>query len=218
MDGNVAPADDRNGLVGQIVADRYQVISRIGGGGTGIVFQGSCLKSGAMVALKTLRPSLAGQADLATRLLRELEVSRRVVHAGLVRFMGAGHLADDSPFLVMPLLGGESLAQMLLREGVLSSAAVLMLMSRVSSILHSSHAAGYVHRDVKPEHIHLSRTAQGGLRVHLLDFGVCWSAHADEAEKRREAGRVFGTPHYVSPEQASGEVHIDGRADLLVWV
>jgi serine/threonine-protein kinase len=215
VDGNAATADDRSDLVGQIVADRYQVISRIGGGGTGIVFQGSCLRSGALVALKTLRPNLVGQADLGIRLLRELEVSRRVVHAGLVRFMGDGRLPDGSPFLAMPLLGGESLAQMLLREGVLSNAAVLMLVSRVSSILHSSHAAGYVHRDVKPEHIHLSRTAQGGLRVHLLDFGVCWSAHADEAEKRREAGRVFGTPHYVSPEQASGEVHIDGRADLF---
>jgi serine/threonine-protein kinase len=72
-----------------------------------------------------------------------------------------------------------------------------------------------VHRDVKPEHIMLSAGEQGELRVHLLDFGVCASASAPDDEKKRESGRVFGTPSYVSPEQASGEVRIDGRADLF---
>jgi len=208
-------AEDRSELVGKVLDGRYHVLSRLGGGGTGIVFEALCLDSGGDVALKTLRPALSRQVDLSTRLMRELEVSRRVLHPGLVRFIGDGRLADKSPYLVMPLLRGESLAQLLLRYGELSTGAVLLIAQRVSSILHSSHAAGYVHRDVKPEHIHLGRTPRGELRVHLLDYGVCWSAHADPAEKQREAGRVFGTPRYVSPEQASGEVCIDGRADLF---
>ncbi|MEY4576603.1 MAG: hypothetical protein RL701_1306, partial [Pseudomonadota bacterium] len=207
--------DDRSNLLGKVVDGRYHVLTRIGGGGTGIVFEAACLRTGENVALKTLRPSLNLHVDLATRLRREVEVSRRVQHPGLVRFTAEGTLPDGSPYLVMPLLRGESLAQLLLRQGELSSAAVLMLAGRVSSILHSSHTAGYVHRDIKPEHIHFTRTPRDELRLHLLDFGVCWSAFAADEEKRREAGRVFGTPRYVSPEQASGEVHLDGRADLF---
>jgi eukaryotic-like serine/threonine-protein kinase len=214
VDGS-SPPDDRSNLLGKVLDGRYHVLTRIGGGGTGIVFEAICLRTGDNVAIKTLRPSLNHHLDLATRLRRELEVSRRVLHPGLVRFSHDGTLPDGSPYLVMPLLRGESLSQLLLRQRGLSSAAVLMLASRVASILHSSHAAGYVHRDIKPEHIHFSKNEQGDLRVHLLDFGVCSSAYADPEEKRRESGRVFGTPRYVSPEQASGEVKIDGRADLF---
>jgi serine/threonine protein kinase len=202
-------------LIGLTLDRRFQVTSRIGGGGTGIVYEGVCLHSGQKVAVKTLRPSLNRHADLGTRLRREVEVSRRVLHPGVVRILGEGTLSDGSPFLVMPLLVGESLARLLVRYGELPCSAVLMIANRVASILHSAHTAGYVHRDVKPEHIYLSKTPRGELCIHLLDFGVCWSVHTTSEEKRREAGRVFGTPRYVSPEQAAGEVQIDGRADLF---
>jgi serine/threonine-protein kinase len=214
VDGTTG-SEERSELCGQILDGQYRVGSRLGGGGTGIVFDGTCLTSRKSVAVKTLRPHLVDKFDLASRLRRELEVSRSVLHPGVVRFMAEGTLPDGSPYLVMPRLRGVSLARLLDRYGELPLQTVLLLASRVSSVLHSAHIAGYVHRDVKPEHILLTETLRGELRLHLLDFGVCWSAKADQAERQRENGRVFGTPHYVSPEQAAGEVVIDGRADLF---
>jgi len=212
---NTRKDDDRADLVGRVVGGRYHVLSKLGGGGTGLVFEALCTQTGKAVALKTLRPGLIRHVDLSTRLRREYEVAKRVLHPGLVRFVGEGMLSDGSPFVAMTLLRGASLAEVLTRCERLATGTVTMLASRVASILHSAHTAGYVHRDVKPEHVYMSRTPQGGLRVHLLDFGVCYSEHADPDEKRREAGRVFGTPRYVSPEQASGELCVDGRADLF---
>jgi serine/threonine-protein kinase len=90
-----------------------------------------------------------------------------------------------------------------------------VLASRIAGILHSAHCAGYVHRDVKPEHILLDHGPGGELLVYLLDFGVCSSSEASTDEREREQGKVFGTPSYVSPEQAAGESEVDGRADLF---
>lgn len=207
--------DERSELSGQTLDGRFRVGPRLAGGGTGIVFDGMCLHSHKPVALKTLRPHLIHQTDLATRLRRELEVSRSVLHPGIVRFFGEGTLPDGSPYLVMPRLRGVSLGRLMDRYGELPTHIVLLIASRLSSVLHSAHMAGYVHRDVKPEHVLLTETPQRELRVHLLDFGVCWSAAADAAERKRESGRVFGTPHYVSPEQAAGESIVDGRADMF---
>jgi serine/threonine protein kinase len=208
-------SSERSELVGETLDGRYRVLRQIGLGGTGVVFEALCLRSGERLAIKTLRPSFVDQLDLGARLRREGEVARRVLHPGVVRCLDAGKLHDDSPYLVMPLLFGESLAQLLAREGDLPRPEVMLIASRVSSILHSAHSAGYVHRDVKPEHVLLGHGPNGGLRVFLLDFGVCSSLWAPVEERQREAGRVFGTPSYVSPEQASGEVKIDGRADLF---
>jgi serine/threonine-protein kinase len=104
---------------------------------------------------------------------------------------------------------------MLLRRGTLEPAEVAAIGVRVLAVLQASHRAGYVHRDVKPEHVLLDRDANGELLVTLLDFGVCSAPTAPADERAREQGRVFGTPSYVSPEQASGKVDVDGRADLF---
>lgn len=205
---------ERAELCGEVLDGRYEIARRIGLGGTGVVFEASC-RDGSKVAIKTLRPCFVNHIDLGVRLRREGEVSRRVAHPGIVKILDEGTLRDGSPYLVMPLMYGESLARLLLRNTELSGGEVAVLAARVAAILHSAHAAGYVHRDVKPEHILLNRSATGDLTVHLLDFGVCASAFAPEEEKKREQGKVFGTPSYVSPEQASGKADVDGRADLF---
>jgi serine/threonine-protein kinase len=208
-------ATERAELCGVTLDSRYQLRQRIGVGGTGVVFEALDLTDGSALALKTLRPCYVNHIDLGTRLRREAEVSRRVAHPGVVRVLDEGILEDGSPYIVMPLMTGESLARLLTREPGLNLAEVATITSRVAAILHVAHAAGYVHRDVKPEHILLDRTPSGDLTVHLLDFGVCASQTASAEEKARENGRVFGTPSYVSPEQASGEPNVDGRADLF---
>jgi serine/threonine-protein kinase len=210
VDGN-----ERADLCGQTLDDRYEIVRRIGLGGTGVVFEANCTFDGSKVAVKTLRPCFLNHIDLGTRLRREAEVARRVAHPGILKILDVGTLRDGSPYVVMPLMFGESLARMLLRTTELPGEEVAALTSRVAAILHSAHCTGYVHRDVKPEHILLNSSATGDLTVHLLDFGVCASSTASEEEKKRENGKVFGTPSYVSPEQASGQSNVDGRADLF---
>ncbi len=207
--------NERSELCGQVIDGRYKIVRRIGIGGTGVVFEANCTFDGSKVAIKTLRPCFLHHIDLGTRLRREAEVSKRVAHPGVIKALDEGTLYDGSPYIVMPLMYGESLSRILLRMNELPQLEVAALTSRVATILHSAHVAGYVHRDVKPEHILLNRSATGELTVHLLDFGVCASATASEEEKKRECGKVFGTPSYVSPEQASGLANVDGRADLF---
>jgi serine/threonine-protein kinase len=98
---------------------------------------------------------------------------------------------------------------------MLTEGEAAVIATRVTSILHAVHQAGYVHRDVKPEHILLARQGDGRLKVTLLDFGVCAAETAPHDERERERGRVFGTPAYASPEQACGNPDVDGRADLF---
>jgi serine/threonine-protein kinase len=207
--------EERGELRGQVLDGRYRIGRRIGLGGTGVVFEATCSQSGGSYAVKTLRPCYVNHPDLGRRLRREAEVARRVRHPGVTPVLDEGTLEDGSPFIVMPLLTGESLNKVLLRMNHLPASAVAALAGRVAAILHSAHCVGYVHRDVKPEHVLLDRSPSGELLVYLLDFGVCASREAPDDERQREKGKVFGTPSYVSPEQAAGECDVDGRADLF---
>ena len=122
---------------------------------------------------------------------------------------------DGSPYLVMKHMRSESLSSYLRRCGPLDPKQISVIIARLASILHSVHRHGYVHRDIKPEHILLNRGRHGELDVHLLDFGVCAADTAPADERARERGRVYGTPSYASPEQASGNPFVDARADLF---
>src|SRR5512139_3279105 len=209
------PSDERSELRDSVLEGRYRVGACIGVGGTGIVFETTRLVDRASLVVKTLRPTFAHNPDLIRRVHREAEVTRRVHHPGLVPILDVGHLPDGSPYLIMRRMGSESLKRYLRRRGTLEVAEVAVIVQRVAAILHLVHQAGYVHRDIKPEHILLDRGPEGHLSVSLLDFGVCASDFAGEDEKERERGRVFGTPCYVSPEQASGDPYVDGRADIF---
>jgi serine/threonine protein kinase len=209
------PSEERSELCGRLLDGRYLIQRRIGLGGTGIVFEAGCVTDGGAVAVKMLQPGFAQNPDLRRRLQREAEVARKVPHPGIIPVLDDGVLADGSPYLVMPRMYGESLSRLLLRQGRLACCEASALGARVASILHSVHAAGFVHRDVKPEHVLLNRDAVGELMVYLLDFGVCTSRAAPAEELQQELGKVFGTPSYVSPEQASGRPQVDGRADLF---
>jgi serine/threonine-protein kinase len=206
---------ERVELRGQILDGRYRIGNAIGLGGTGIVFEAERLATLERVVIKMLRPTHAGNPDLVSRVRREVEVARRVFHPGIVPVIDHGTLYDESPYLVMRHMRSESLASYLKRCGPLNGPQVSVIMARLASILHSVHRHGYVHRDIKPEHILLNRGGYGELDVHLLDFGVCAAETAPADERARERGRVYGTPSYASPEQASGNPYVDARADLF---
>lgn len=206
---------ERSELRGQILDGRYRIGSAIGVGGTGIVLEAERLATLEPVVVKMLRPTHAGNTDLNARVRREIEVARRVFHPGIVPVVDHGTLPDESPYLVMKYMRSESLATYLRRQGPLDTRQVSVIMARLASILHSVHRHGYVHRDIKPEHILMNRGSYGELDVHLLDFGVCAAETAPADERSRERGRVYGTPSYASPEQASGNPYVDARADLF---
>ncbi len=207
-------SDERLLLRGTVLEDRYRVGACIGVGGTGVVFEGTRLVDNSPVVLKMLRESLSQDPNLRRRLVREAEVTRAVKHPGLAHVHDVGFLRDGSPYLVMRRAHGESLSALLRRRGKLDAAEVAVVGAKVAGILHHVHAAGYVHRDVKPEHVMLDRTELGELHVTLLDFGVCAADTQALEERESERGRVYGTPSYASPEQASGNPYVDGRADL----
>jgi len=208
-------SDERGELRGHLLDGRYRIGNAIGMGGTGIVFEAERLATLERVVIKMLRPTHSGNPDLMSRVRREVEVARRVFHPGIVPVIDHGTLYDGSPYLVMKHMRSESLSSYLRRCGPLGAQQISVIVARLSSILHSVHRHGYVHRDIKPEHILLNRGGYGELDVHLLDFGVCAADTAPADERARERGRVYGTPSYASPEQASGNPFVDARADLF---
>ena len=206
---------DRAELEGTILDNKYRLGEPIGFGGTGVIFAAERVVDGDPVVVKTLRPSFAERSDLCVRMMREAEVARAVPHAGVVPVYDTGALPDGTPYLVMRWVYGEPLLDLLRRERKLSVAEACVISMRVADILQRVHGFGYIHRDVKPEHVLLRRTGQGNLSVMLLDFGVCASERAPLEEKLAEKGRVYGTPSYCSPEQASGNPFLDGRSDAF---
>lgn len=206
--------DERIDLRGQVLDGEYRLGAPIGVGGTSVVLEATRISDGSEAVVKVLRPQFAHHSDLERRLKREAEVYERVRHPGIVPILDTGLLTDGTPYLVMQRMRSESLLRLIRRRGVLSANEAAVLMARIASILHAVHLGGYVHRDIKPEHILLDRMSDGSLHVSLLDFGVCAADTAPSAERERERGRVYGTPSYVSPEQAGGQPNVDGRADL----
>lgn len=200
----------RRELWGAVLDGRYRLLRPLGAGATGVVFAAVDVE-GRELAIKLLNSAYADDAELASRLRCEAQVSCEVRHPGVVESFGQGVLHDGSPYVVFERIRGDSLLGLIRRWGRLSVGETLVIAQRLSRILAAVHAAGYVHRDVKPEHVVLcSDTPQ--LSVRLLDFGVCLPR--DEEPARRARFAVYGTPGYASPEQATAEP-IDARSDLF---
>jgi hypothetical protein len=186
----------------------YRILRVLGGGGMGIVFEAEDLRLRRRVALKVIRPALAGSASARQRFLREARATASIGHDNIVTLLQAG---EDRGvlFLTMPLLEGETLDARLRREPLLPLADVLRIGREVAAGLAAAHERGIIHRDVKPANVWLEA---GSGRVKILDFGV---ARAVESEAgATHTGTIVGSPAYMAPEQAAGEP-IDPRSDLF---
>jgi serine/threonine-protein kinase len=192
--------------LGELVHDRYRVIRKLGQGGMGAVFHAFDHLTGREVAIKILSVDTAQEPTFAVRFAREARVSRTLAHPNLVSVVDVGE-HRGSPFMVMDYLAGETLEARMNRMPRLSHAEVLSIASQLCAALEYIHARGLIHRDVKSANIMLS--ADG--RVTLLDLGVVRDSH--EVSMTLD-GFTVGTPCYMSPEQALGARHVDGRADL----
>jgi serine/threonine protein kinase len=197
-------------LWGKRLDGRYRLGEPLGCGATGVVFAAQRETDGRSVAIKCLRNELGSRADLSARLRQEAVAGRSIHHPGIVPCLDQGTLADGSPYVVFERLVGESLLRFVRRRGPLSVSEGIAVARRVARVLSAVHAAGYVHRDVKSEHVWLS-SERGILHVSLIDFGVC---QPPEPEPHDASCQVLGTPGYLSPEQASGAEPASPRSDL----
>jgi serine/threonine protein kinase len=196
-------------LLDRVIDERYHVEAVIGEGGMGTVYRVRHVQLGKRLALKALRADLATDNEIAQRFIHEARTAASVSHPGLVQVSDFGTLPTGQPYLVMELLEGMPLSALLRRYGALSPVRAAAIVRKIAEAVQVAHDAGIVHRDLKPDNIHV-RVSDAGDEVRIVDFGL---AKVVGGSRFTRAGVVFGTPHYMSPEQASGET-IDPRTDV----
>src|SRR2546425_6520249 len=200
------PVDDLQSRVAAALAGRYTIEREIGRGGMSIVYQARDLRNDRWVALKVLRPELAGALG-PERFLREIKVAAGLAHPHILPLFESD-VADRLLFYTMPYVEGESLRHRLQREGRLPIADAVTIACDVADALSYAHMRNIVHRDIKPENILI----EAGHAV-VSDFGIARAISAANESRMTGTGIVVGTVDYMSPEQASGE-EIDGRSDI----
>ncbi|MDB4994860.1 MAG: Protein kinase [Myxococcaceae bacterium] len=206
---------------GDVLSDRYELVSSIGRGGMGEVFHAVHLETGANVAIKVVSRAFIGDLLMA-RLEREAAAAARIQSPFIPRMLEVDRTAEGELYLVMELLQGESLSERLKRNGgMLPWDEARLIGDHVLQALIAAHAAGVVHRDLKPGNIfietmpaELGSDRQVPIRARILDFGVCKLDGLVEGEKLTVTGESVGTIAYMAPEQIRGASRVDERADL----
>jgi len=189
------------------LSDRYRIERELGAGGMATVYLAEDLKHKRKVALKVLKPELAAVLG-AERFVVEITTTASLSHPHILPLFDSGE-ADGFLFYVMPFVDGETLRDRLNRETQLSVEEAVRITREVADALHYAHTNGVIHRDIKPENILL----QGG-RPMVADFGIALAVSAAAGGRMTETGLSLGTPHYMSPEQATAEKEITGRSDI----
>jgi tetratricopeptide (TPR) repeat protein len=187
-------------------ADLYEVEEKLGEGGMAIVFLASDRKHGRKVAIKVMRPELSESLG-GDRFLQEIETAARLSHPHVLPVHDSGQI-DGLLYYVMPYVDGESLSDRLRREQQLPIEDAIAITTEIAEALAHAHGQGIVHRDIKPENILL----YGGHAV-IADFGIAKAFSAAGGDRLTGTGVAIGTPAYMSPEQASGDV-VDPRSDV----
>jgi len=191
-----------------ILNGQFQILQKIGSGGMGAVYKASQPEMNRMVGVKILHPKLANRKDLVSRFRREARAMSHLTHPNTVKVFLYGELDDGSLYIIMEFLDGKNLNQTVRGEGPFKVERALPIIMQVCGALEEAHRVGIIHRDLKPENIFLCQT--GGMKdfPKVLDFGL---AKVTEREMRpgsiilTQEGMVFGTPEFMSPEQAQGK-------------
>ncbi|HTM43652.1 MAG TPA: serine/threonine-protein kinase [Polyangiaceae bacterium] len=206
------PFIDRDVLGGQL-----RILQKIGTGGMGSVYRAAPPAGGNEVAIKILHPKLAGRQDLTTRFRREARAMSQLTHPNTVKVYQYGELeADGSLYIVMEYLEGRNLNRAVKRGGPLPVERAIPILIQVCGALQEAHEKGIIHRDLKPENIFLCKREEQPEFPKVLDFGL---AKLQENQMRpgsvqlTQEGMVFGTPEFMSPEQAQGKT-LDARSDI----
>ncbi|HET9525428.1 MAG TPA: serine/threonine-protein kinase, partial [Pyrinomonadaceae bacterium] len=198
--------------VPQFIAGRFRIEREIGTGGMGTVYLATHLGLDRPVAVKIIKREFAGDADVADRFLREARTMAKLHHPHAAMIFDAGNLPDGRHFIVMEFVEGETLSQVLSREGRFSPSRAVEIATQVCDVLEEAHRLGIIHRDLKPSNILLGKRG-----VCVLDFGVAKvlasSAESTATHASTGSGQLVGTPRYMSPEQCLGQ-RVGARSDL----
>ncbi len=193
------------------LAGRYVVEGLLGVGGMGSVYRARDLELDEMVALKVLRRELLSQPGILERFRREVKLARRVTHLNVARVFDIGEHAGEK-FITMELIEGESLGARIARVGPLPVDDIVAIAASMGEGLAAAHAAGVIHRDLKPDNVLLA----GDGRVVVTDFGIARAIAAVAGPPNRTVGLVLGTPEYMAPEQVEARP-VDARTDVYAW-
>ncbi len=199
-------------LVGATLDGRYAIRARLGEGGMGAVYEATQASVGRRVAVKVLRPELAGDPIAAQRFLQEARATCALSHPNIITVHDFGESQDGLLYLVMERVDGEPLSRLIKTHGAMSGARAATLVAQILNALHEAHGAGVVHRDLKPDNVLVVAGRGGRDFVKVLDFGLARML-TERGGTLTQPGEVFGTPAYMSPEQAKG-TPADHRADL----
>ncbi|HEX2272043.1 MAG TPA: serine/threonine-protein kinase [Pyrinomonadaceae bacterium] len=198
--------------VPQFIAGRFRIEREIGTGGMGTVYLATHLGLDRPVAVKIIKREFAGDADVADRFLREARTMAKLRHPHAAMIFDAGNLPDGRHFIVMEFVEGETLSQVLAREGRFPASRAVQIATQICDVLEEAHRLGIIHRDLKPSNILLGRRG-----VCVLDFGVAKvlasSAESTMTYASTGSGKLIGTPRYMSPEQCLGQ-RVGARSDL----
>lgn len=205
--------DDRDPLIGTILAGRYRVEAPIGQGGAGSVYRAVQLQLEREVAIKVVRQDLEGRnrEELEARFYREAALAGRLSHPNVVHTIDYGTTEDGLQFVVMELLRGRTLKSAMV-DGALPADEAARIGAAVARGLHHAHSKGMVHRDVKSSNVFMVLDDEGVEHPKLLDFGLVKSVQAELDVTQTPT--YLGTPLYMSPEQARGEASVDARSDI----
>ena len=201
----------------RIISHRYELVDRVGQGGMGAVYRVRHTSLDRMFAMKVLRRELARDEELSGRFILEAKATASVRHPHVVEITDFGSMPTGVPYFVMELLVGQSLADVIKAGGPIPHGRAVRIIKQVAGALGAAHAAGIVHRDLKPDNVLLTGGAGGAAGaaataddVRVVDFGAAKIVGSSRVTRQ---GIVFGTPAYMSPEQASGQP-VDHRADV----
>lgn len=199
-------------LTGRTILGRYRLGRRLGSGGMGAVYEAEQLAVGRTVAVKVLRSDLTSHPEVRDRFRREAEIIGRLRHPHTIALIDYGETEDGLVVMVTELLLGQPLDVLLAERGGLSLVETLTIGAQVAASLVEAHALGLVHRDLKPANVFVTWVS-GEPFCKVLDFGIA-RVMDEGATRLTSTGQIFGTPRYMSPEQAASTSDVDHRSDL----
>jgi len=199
-------------LLGQVVADRYHILKKLGEGGMGTVYLAEHVKMGRKSALKVMNPGMNTDPDSIARFNREASNASRLSHPNICGIYDFGETPEGLIYLAMEFIEGSSLTSLIEKGGSLPAPRAASIVHQTADALQVAHDAGIVHRDLKPDNIMVARNRDGSDLVKVVDFGIA-KASSSDAQKVTKTGMVVGTPEYMSPEQLAGD-KLDGRSDI----
>ncbi len=208
------PIDRRGPLTGKLLEQRYLIKEKLGVGGMGVVYRAEHTLMRKEMAVKVLLPQYGNFEGIKKRFHREAQSSSRLDHPGITHINDFGETEDGLLFIAMEFLSGISLTDIIKKEAPLDLERAVRISMQLCLALDHAHSEGVVHRDLKPDNVMIVEKGDRDDVVKVLDFGIAKITQGDgSADALTEAGMVFGTPEYLSPEQAAGQV-ADARADL----